>query len=335
MHTEYVYILLVIIILGYSCHHSAEEVVVYVTVDQAYAEPVLRDFEKRTGIKVKAVFDTEETKSTGILNRLIAEKNNPKCDVFWSGDPMRTEVLRSRNILSVYHPQNASDIPETFKDKDGYWVGFSVRSRVLIYNTELMTSTTAPQSIFDLTRPEYKGKVAMANPLFGTTTFHIAALFELIGEERAAAFLDSLKNNGLVLLSSNGDVKKKVSQGIVACGLTDTDDVFAAVREGNPVDMIFLDQQGIGSLIIPNTVSLIAGSPHPENGKKLIEYLLEKDTESKLAYSCAQIPLRSGVDVPVHVPRIEDIRAMQINYHAAAQKLEAIQPFLKQWIENW
>lgn len=322
-------------VLIQSCKAPSDEVVIYVTVDQVYAEPVLRDFEKKTGIRVKEIFDTEETKSTGILNRLIAEKDNPKCDVFWSGDPVRTEVLKSRGILAVYAPENAKDIPATFKDKDGCWVGFSVRSRVLIYNKNLITKDQAPHSIFDLTKEQFRGKVAIANPLFGTTTFQVASWFEALGDEKAQAFMDSLKKNGIVLLSSNGDVKRRVSKGEIPCGLTDTDDAFSAILSGEPVDMIFLDQDSLGSLIMPNTVSLIANSPDAENGKKLMEYLLEKETESKLAHSCAQIPLRAGVNKPDYVPTMEEIRPMQIDYSLTAKKLEAIQPFIKNWIENW
>ncbi len=318
-----------------SCAPSPDEVVIYVTVDQVYAEPVLRDFEKKTGIRVKEVFDTEETKSTGILNRLIAEKDNPKCDVFWSGDPVRAEVLKSRGILAVYAPENAQDIPATFKDKDGCWVGFSARSRVLIYNKDMMTEDQAPHSVFDLIKDEYKGKVAIANPLFGTTTFQVASWFEALGDEKAQAFMDSLKKNNVALLSSNGDVRRRVSKGEISCGLADTDDAFVAILAGEPVDMIFLDQDSLGSLIMPNTVSLIANSPDAENGKRLIEYLLEKETESKLAHSCAQIPLRAGVNTPDYVPTMEAIRPMQIDYSLTAKKLEAIQPFIKNWIENW
>ncbi len=206
---------------------------------------------------------------------------------------------------------------------------------MLIYNKNLLTKETAPQSIFDLTKKEFKGKVAIANPLFGTTTFHCASLFNTLGDEKAQAFMDSLKKNGVVLASSNGDVKRKVSKGDIACGLADTDDAFGAILAGEPVDMIFLDQDSLGSLIMPNTVSLIANSPNAENGKKLIEYLLERETESKLAHSCAQIPLRAGVKVPDYVPGIERIVPMQIDYSKTAQKLETIQPFLKNWIENW
>ena len=84
--------LILFIILG-GCKNNPDVVVVYCTVDQVFSEPVLQDFEKETGITVRAVFDTEETKSTGVMNRLIAEKDNSQCDVFWSGDPVRNGML--------------------------------------------------------------------------------------------------------------------------------------------------------------------------------------------------------------------------------------------------
>jgi len=73
----------------------ANEVVVYSSVDDIFARPICELFQKQTGIVVKLVSDTEETKSTGLLNRLIAEKTKPVADVFWSGDPMRAAVLKA------------------------------------------------------------------------------------------------------------------------------------------------------------------------------------------------------------------------------------------------
>src|SRR5215216_2983746 len=92
------------------CNSKVNTVTVYTSVDQVFSEPVLKEFEKKTGIKVKSVFDTEETKSTGVLNRLIAEKNNPQCDVFWSGDPMRADVLKQKGITEKYNSSASSGI---------------------------------------------------------------------------------------------------------------------------------------------------------------------------------------------------------------------------------
>lgn len=321
----------VIAFLLTSCTTTNNEVVVYTSVDQVFSEPVLKEFEKRTGIKVKAVFDTEETKSTGVLNRLIAERNNPQSDVFWSGDPMRADVLKQRGITEAYRSPAASGISEVFIDNDYNWIGFSSRARVLLINTNLVKPQDIPSSILDLTNEKYKGKFTVANPLFGTTSFHIAAIFAALGDEKATQFMEDLKKNGVVISSSNGDVKKKVATGEVQMGLTDTDDANEAVKEGAPVKAIFLDQNGFGNLIVPNTVSLIKNSQNSENGKKLIDFLLSVETEKMLAESCAQMPLHKGVPVPSTVPSLDNIVPMKVNYAEVAQKSEQIKEYLKQW----
>ena len=320
-------------ILLAACTDPSNEVVIYTSVDQLFSEPILKDFEKETGIKIKAVYDTEETKSTGVLNRLIAEKDNPQCDVFWSGDPARNIVLKNKGILSPFQTPLADAISSTFKDPEHFWVGLSARSRVLIYNKLLLTESEIPHSIFDLTKEELKGKVVIANPLFGTTSFHFAAIFSLLGNEKAKAFFTELKKNNLIIATSNGDVKKRVLQGEVACGLTDTDDAYEACKESEDVDFLFLDQAGIGSLIMPNALSLIQNSPNQKNAKILIDYLLSQDTERKLAISCAQMPLHKGVEVPEDVPSLDHIIPMKIDYEKAAKKLEEIQDYLKKWSE--
>ncbi len=327
-------IIFLIILITSSCNDNSNEVIVYTSVDQIFSEPILKGFEDETGIEVKVVYDTEETKSTGVLNRLIAEKNNPQCDLFWSGDPVRTIVLKNKDITSPYKPAVADDIDVVFKDPDNHWTGFSARARVLIYNKDLLEPIEVPQSIFDLTKEKYKGKIAIANPLFGTTTFHIAALFTIMGDEKARQFLADLKNNNIVIATSNGDVKKRVIQGEVTCGLTDTDDAYEAIKEGANIGIVFLDQKGIGSLIMPNTVNLIKRSPNPGNGERLMNYLLGKETEAKLAKSCAQMPLHKGVEIPDDIPSLDNIIPMKIDYDKTSQKLEEIQNFLKEWTEN-
>ena len=334
MNIKIIIIAFLIVLISVACTNNPNVVVVYTTVDQIFSEPILKNFENETGIKVKAVFDTEETKSTGVLNRLIAEKNNPQCDVFWSGDPIRTIILKNRGITTPYKTQVANDIDKVFIDPENHWTGFSARARVLIYNKNLLKPKNVPESIFDLIKEQYKAQVAIANPLFGTTTFHIAALFSAIGEKNAKQFLEDLKNNDVLIATSNGDVKKRVVQGEIACGLTDTDDASEAIKEGANVGMIFLDQQGIGSLIMPNTVNLIKNAHNPENAKKLIDYLLSRETEAALAKSCAQMPLHKGVETPENIPSLDNIVPMKIDYQTTAQKMEEIQNYLKEWVEN-
>jgi iron(III) transport system substrate-binding protein len=310
---------------------TTQTVTVYVSHDEVFSEPILKDFEKETGIRVRAVYDTEETKSAGAMNRLIAEKNNPQADVYWANEPIRAEVLRQKGIAAAYLSPNADGIPETFRDPNGYWTGFAARARVFIVRRG---ATPQPVSITSYTSPQWRGKAVIANPLFGTTTTQIAALFVLWGDERARAFMQEMRDNAVKLSPSNGDSADFVARGEFAFSLVDSDDVVSRIQQGQPVELIYPDQGDgdIGCFIVPNAAVLIAGSPHPESGKKLIDYLLSKETERKLAVSdAAQIPLHPGGTPPPGLKPIESIRTMKSNYAEIAAKLQTIQPFLKSW----
>jgi len=311
---------------------AAGEVIVYVSEDQVFSEPILEDFESETGIKVKAVYDTEETKSTGVMMRLISEKNNPLADVFWANEPIRAEVLKQKGIATPYASPNAREIPHVHKDPENYWTGFSARARVFVVNKNVEDK---PNSILAYTDPRWKAKGVIANPLFGTTTVEIAALFTLWGDERARVFMEDMKKNDVGISTSNGESTDFVASGQYEFSLVDSDDAVSRIRQGKNIEMVYPDQgeNDIGCLIVPNAVVLINGARHPDNARKLIDYLLSKETERKLAFAdCAQIPLHPGVETPVEVRPIEEIKAMNISYAQVAKKMEDIQPYLKQWV---
>ena len=123
---------LIVFNLGGCSRTDSREVVVYTSQDQVFSEPILNDFEKATGIKVRVVYDVEASKTTGLVNRLMAEKDRPKCDVFWNSEFARTIALKQQGVLTPYRSPSAEDIPATFRDKEDYWTGFSARARVLI-----------------------------------------------------------------------------------------------------------------------------------------------------------------------------------------------------------
>jgi iron(III) transport system substrate-binding protein len=310
---------------------SSKTVVIYVSEDQVFSEPILKDFERDAGIAVKSVFDTEESKSTGVMNRLIAEKDNPQADVYWANEPVRADALKQRGVSIPYVSPSADGIANQFKDPDYYWTGFSARARLLLVNTK---STIKPAGVMAYTDPSAKGRAAIANPLFGTTTAYVAALFTIWGDERARTFMNEMKNNGAKITTSNGESADFVANGQVDFALVDSDDAVNRKKQGKSVEMIYPDQDpnGLGVLILPNAVALIKGGPHAENGRQLIDYLLSKSTERKLAFAdCAQIPLHSGVDIPPEIRRIEEITTMRVGYADLARKMEEIQPFLKEW----
>ena len=318
--------------VGIFARGGGNTVVVYVSHDQVFSEPILKDFERDTGITVKAVFDTEETKSAGAMNRLIAEKDNPQADVYWANEPIRAEVLRQKGVSTPYRSPNAEGIPEIFRDPSGFWTGFSARARMLVVDKDMKDKPTSFRAYAD---PKWAGKAVIAHPLFGTTTAHIAAIFWMLGDAPAKTLMEDMRNNGVHISSSNGDSADLVATGVYQFSMVDSDDVASRVKQGLAVKGIYPDQEegGLGCFIVPNAVVLIKGSRHAEQGKKLIDYLLSKETEQKLAFSdAAQIPLHAGVETPSHVRHIDTLKVMKVNYADVAAKMQTIQPFLKDWV---
>jgi len=328
-------LLLACVVIGIIGCDAAETVVVYTSVDEVFARPVAERFQDETGTTVHLVPDTEEAKSTGLLNRLIAERERPVADVFWSGDPVRAAVLKSRGISAPYRSPLAQGLPAEYSDPDGHWTGFSARARVLVYNTTLIPAEQAPRSVLELTDERVRGRGCLANPLFGTTSMHAAALFTTLGDERAKSFFDGFRRNGGRLVSSNGEVRRQVANGTCAIGVTDTDDAAVARREGAPLAVVYPDADGMGTLVIPNCAVLIAGAPHPEAARRFIDYLLAPETEEQLARSeAAQMPVRPGIVVPGVTP-ISDLRPMPVDYAVLGKRLEELSNgFLATWVES-
>ena len=298
-------------------NRETREVVIYTSVDQIYSEPILDRFEEETGIKIKAVYDVEAAKTTGLVNRLIAEKKRPLADVWWNGEIAQTILLKEEGILERFSSVEAEGIPSAYIDPDGYWIGFGGRARVLLVNTELIDEEDYPSSIFDLTSGKYDTeKIGIAYPIFGTTATHVAALYASLGEETTIQFFTDLKESGVRVLDGNGVVRDLVSDGELVMGLTDTDDSIGAIERGAPVEMVFLDQgeSQMGTLKIPNTVAMVKDGPNTEEAKMLIDYLLSEETVGELVQSgWFQLPLRE-LDVNQMYFDASSIKGMDVNY---------------------
>ena len=285
-----------------ACGPHGDVVIIYTSVDQVYSEPILARFEEETGIEVRAVYDVEAAKTTGLVNRLIAERANPQADVFWNGEFAQTVQLAEQGVLAPYRSPNAEAIPPAYKDSDGAWTGFGGRVRVLLANTDLVAGETMPDSIHDLADPARSGdRLGIAYPLFGTTATQAAALYAYWGPQRGHAYFKSLAERGVRVVDGNSVVRDMVVDGRLDFGLTDTDDACTAVEKGAPVRIIVPDQGPgeMGTMVIPNTVALIAGGPSPDAGKRLIDYLLSEAVAAEMvAAGWSHVALGSEETLP-------------------------------------
>jgi len=316
---------------------SGPEVVVYSALDREFSEPILTEFSERTGVKVLPVYDIESTKTVGLANRIIRERNNPQCDLFWNNEILHTLRLQKLGVLDVYLSPAAKDFSDDYKAADGSWHGLAARARVLIVNKRVLPDSESwPQSIEDLADPKWKGQVAIAKPLAGTTASHAAVLFSKWGDEIARDFFVRLKRNAEVL-SGNKQVALAVGRGQFAFGLTDTDDAIIEIDEGQPVAIVYPDQAegAVGTLFIPNTLCLIKDSPNANSARKLVDFLLSPDVETKLANGrSAQFPISRQVNIQSRARPDHPVRWMDVDFVAAADQWDQARAFLIQKFES-
>lgn len=243
--------------------HSTSSVVVYASQDEVFAEPIFKDFEKQTGIKVLPVYDSEAVKTVGLANRLLAEASHPQCDVFWNNEELRTRELAARKV---------------FRETNG-WALLGYRSRRIVVNTNLLLLAKAPHSFSEATNEMWRGKVALAYPLFGTTATHFLALRQSWGDARWQAWCRALAANKPLLVDGNSVAAKLVATGEAWFGFADSDDIASEIHDGRPVvELPMCDE----TLIVHNTAGVVRGAPHPAEAQRLFDYLQTREVQEQL-----------------------------------------------------
>lgn len=296
---------LLLLLLG--CSDDTPEVVVYTSFDSIFAEKVFADFTARTGIRVRAVYDTEETKTLGLVRRILAERGDPQADVFWSGECLRTCMLEAEGALEPYASPSAAGIDARWRTAG--WTGFGARMRVIVYNTERVK---APPT--DLLDPRWRGRIAIANPRFGTTAAHVAALYAEWGHDRAHDYFVRLKANDPVIAGGNSHVRDLVARGVVDVGLTDTDDVWVGLDRGDPIAMVPAEP----IVLIPNSAALVRGAKRGDAARAFLDFLLHEERERMMAEGRArQMPVRASVPTPAGVPHAADYDALRVDWAKA------------------
>ena len=248
---------------------TGTSIVLYTSMDEELATPLLERFEKETGIRVLMVGDTEATKTTGLVQRLIAEKDRPRCDVWWSSEVLGTIRLEREGVLT----------------EPG--IGIAQRPRLIAFSTSRLGGPgqpPRPASILDLTAPSHKGRVGMARPQFGTTRGHMAALRLAMGAADFEKWLTALRDNGVRLYDGNARVVRAIADGEIDIGLTDGDDAAAAKRNHWPIDAV---RDAVYPVSTPITVARVravkpppgqsAIAAPPDAADRLIAFLRSPD----------------------------------------------------------
>ncbi|HYE30255.1 MAG TPA: extracellular solute-binding protein [Methylomirabilota bacterium] len=247
--------------LAAACAPASRGLTIYCAQDQVYSEPIFAEFQKQNGIEVRAVFDSEMVKSVGLANRLMAEKPHPRAALFWNNEPLRSFQLAGAGVV------------------DEQIESFGHRSRRLVINTELLKPEQAPRDWLELTDVKWRGKMAMAYPLFGSTSTHFLALRQQLGGRDWENWCRALAANSPLMVDGNSVVVQMVGSGNASIGMTDSDDIAAGIRNGMPIAALPLSPS---SLLLANTVCRVKNGPESERAETFLAYLKSPQTVEKL-----------------------------------------------------
>jgi len=309
---------------GCISRHS-DEVVVLSALDREFAAAVLKDAQADLKTPLRIKYDVESNKTVGLTNEIIRNKQRPRADLFWNNEILHTIRLEKLGLLESVDAERRPHFPDRFVSPSGHWFGLAARARVLIVNTELMPSTDQrPTQFSDFAKKQFAGKCTLARPLFGTSATHAAVMFDVLGAVEAAQLYERIADNAVVQ-GGNKQVAEKVAAGEFLFGLTDTDDALVEMDAGRPVAIVFPDQgqDGLGTLLIPNTLCVIKNGPNTAGAKHLLQRLLAADVEERLANGrSGQIPLADDVEIKSRVVP-ENLKIMEVDFESAADQWEA------------
>lgn len=309
---------------------NPSRLVIYCAHDATYAQPVLDEFTKQTGIEIDVRFDEESNKSLGLTNLLIAEKDQPRCDVFWNNQTLGTIRLQAEDVLQPYISSNAERIPETFRDSEGHWTGFAARLRVYIVNTDLLEPTE--DAVAECLAQRSLSKVAIAKPIFGTTLSYYSVLAAELGMDGLKNWHDDLHDREIREVRGNSMSKDLVVSGACELGFTDTDDAFSAIDQAAPVAMVPIRTPNGSTICMPNSVAMIRNCRQPKQAQRFIDFILSAEVEITLANGGArQIPLGPIDDdlVPAEILELKQWASEGAALETAAERNEDVLNWLR------
>ena len=251
------------------------KLVLYAGQMEDHVKGAIAEFEAKTGVKVEWV----RMSSGETLTRIRAEKDNPKASVWWGGPADAYVAAKEEKLFEKYVSPNAAKIPAQFKDPDGYWTGVYVGLLGFGSNTKLLAEQklNAPESWEDLLKPEFKGKIALANPgSSGTSYTMLATVVQIMGEEKGLAYMKKLHGQIAQYPKSGTAPGQMAGRGEVVVGISFAHDIVKYAKEGMPLKVTF-PKEGTG--YETGGIALIKGGPDQEAAKIFIDWALTKEAQ--------------------------------------------------------
>lgn len=300
------------------------DLVIYSPHPKGKSDFIIKEFRQRTGYIVQV----EYSGTTELLSRLDREHQDGiyNADVFWGGG---IESLESMvHLFEPYQSPQLKYIDIAYCDPAYYWLGFSVMTMVMVYNTELVPPYMVPSRWDELPSSFFHGRIIMPDPLRSGSAYSLLnAVLAVAGKEDRWQLVKQIKaaagEAGIAASSSN--VNPEVISGGFFIGLTSEDAALPEIERGEPLAVIYPED---GTIAVPDGVALIKNAPHPQAAKDFIDFVLGQDVQNLVSRRWYRRSVRNDVPLPVGAEPFDSIHILPYDIFTAAQQRTTI---LRRW----
>jgi len=302
---------------------ATDSLVVYSPHKADMINPIIKEFQETTGIKVDVV-----AAGTGeLLKRIESESNNPLGDVMWGGGAESLNAFKE--FFAPYESEEAKAINTVFIDRENTWTGTSPLPMVIMYNKKLVKPEDVPTSWGDLLDEKWKGKIAYADPTRSGSSFTILATmltaYKAEGDEGWEFINNFYKNLDGKLTSGSSGVYKGVADGEYAVGLTLEKAAMEYINAGAEVGMVYPSE---GTSSAPDAIAVIKGAKNEVNAKKFLDFALTAKTQKFVLDNFASRPVRDDVEMGDNLIKMSEIKLVDYDLQWVSDNKDNI---VKKW----
>jgi len=274
-------LVVMVLLLAASLSFAQGKVGVYTTLEEPLAKELFELFQKETGIQV----NWQRLSGGEVESRLEAEKSNPQASIWVGGVGLNHISAKLKGLTTPYKSKMLENTPVQFRDPENYWVGLYLGPLSFVTNNKIAKEQgiTPPKSWADLLKPEYKGKIRMANPTTSGTAYNVITTLRYVfngDEEKVFDYLRKLDKNIDQYTKSGSAPGKSVAIGEIPVAIGYAHDQVKLKVEGADIT-ITIPEEGTGYEIA--SMSLVKGGPDPVNAKKLFDWILDTKAQEIIA----------------------------------------------------
>lgn len=263
-------------------------------------------FEQESGITVEVRY----AGSAELAAQLLEEGENSPSDVFFSQDAGALGAVSKEGLFSTIPSELTAQVDKQYSATDNSWVGVSGRARILVYNEAKVS--VLPVSVFDLAKPEWKNRIAIA-PTNASFQSFVTAMRVIEGEEATSSWLEAMKANA-VIFEKNDAILNAVEQGVVDAGLINHYYWFAKAKEIGQNNMnsklAAFESNDLGNLVNVAGVGILKDN---SASRAFVEFLLSKKAQSFFADKTAEYPLIPGIEIVEGLTPLSAVRNPKVD----------------------